>query len=254
MKALAIDSSQSRLCVAAMNGEDTVSCTYDIGMRQAEVLLGGIDYVMGKAGIDKSALDCAALCAGPGSFTGLRLSFAALKAIHLAFGTPIYAVPTLTAIAWPYRALPCIILPALDARKGRFYAAAYKGDVQLLPDGDYTIDAIFEALSAPAAPLIPDASINAVLAVGSGAPLLAARIKETTSSSSGETHSAGDVAPIFAFSNIPPIYTLSSSDTANALFTITAEYIKKGAAPMRDFDGPLYLRPCDAEAHLNPAL
>lgn len=234
MKALAIDSSSSRLCVAAMNGCDTVTCTYDIGMRQSETLLGAIDYAINKAGVKKDELSCAVLCSGPGTFTGLRLSFSALKALHLAFGTPIYAVPTLLAMSWQYRALPFTVLPILDARKDRFYAAAYRARDALLPAGDYTAQSILNAL-------FPSSSSgigNVILAVGSGSALFRERATAIPASA------------LCTAASPPSIYTLPAMDTTAALFSICAEYIEKGSAPMKDFDGPLYLRPSDAEVHL----
>lgn len=221
MKALAIDSSGQSLCVSARNADSTVSCIYDIGMRQSEMIVEAIDHVLNKTGIKKSGLDFAALCAGPGSFTSLRLSFSALKAINLAWGTPVYAVPTLEAIAHPYIALHGVVIPVLDARKGRFYASLYKNSTEALPVGDYTIEEILQAVSS-------DASA-AVFAVGGGALLFK------------EKAAACGNFEILPLPNVPITFSL---------FDIAAEYIKKGTSPMKDFDGPLYFRPCDAETHL----
>lgn len=220
MKALAIDSSGEVLCVSARNESDIVSCLYDIGMKQSETLVGAIDYVLCKASLEKAALDFASLCGGPGSFTSLRLSFAALKAINLAWGTPVYAVPTLEAIAHPYLGLNGIVIPVLDARKGRFYAAVYKDGVKVLQDGDYTIGKILQAAS----------DDNTVFVVGSGAMLFKEKAAESGTSN---------------------LAMLPSVPVTLSLFDIAAEQIKRGAAPMKDFDGPLYLRPCDAQMHLD---
>ena len=83
MKALCVDSASSRMTVSAKNEEDCVSLTLDIGPSQSQELLPAIDYVLNKTGLKPQDLDYMALCKGPGTFTGLRLAFAALKAIAL---------------------------------------------------------------------------------------------------------------------------------------------------------------------------
>lgn len=222
MKALAIDSSGDVLCVSARNEAATVSCLYDIGMRQSETLIGAIDYVLCKVGMEKGNIDYAVLCAGPGSFTSLRLSFAALKAINLAWGNPIYAIPTLEAIARPYLGLQGLVIPVLDARKGRFYAAVYSGGIKALCEGDYAAEEILNVVSSNGG--------NTIFAVGNGAMLF----KEK--------------ATVIGTLNLA---VLPSVPVTLSLFDIAEEQIKKGAAPMKDFDGPLYLRPCDAQLHLD---
>lgn len=248
MKALAVDSSASRLTVSARNESDTVTCVYDIGMRQSEVILTAIDYVLNKAALEHGVLDCAVLCAGPGSFTGLRLAFSALKAINLSCGTPVYAIPTLEAIAYPYRALPFVVLSVIDARKGRFYAAAYQHGKRIIADGDYTTEEIIRSLykvgtcppihytSTGSAPVT--ASTATVLACGEGAALFADRVASMSSAPSAD----------YCIAALP-----TNVPTTDALFALASEHIANGIAPLRDFDGPVYLRPCDAEAHLLPA-
>ena len=52
MKALAIDTAISKISIAARNGDKTVSETYDIGMRQSEILLPAIISVMEKCALE----------------------------------------------------------------------------------------------------------------------------------------------------------------------------------------------------------
>ena len=79
MKALALDTSISCIQIAAKNDDKIASLVLDIGMRQSEKLLPSIDFVLKQAELEPGDLDYTALCQGPGSFTGLRLAFAALK-------------------------------------------------------------------------------------------------------------------------------------------------------------------------------
>ena len=97
MKALAIDCAVSRLTIAAKNEGKTCTCIYDIGMKQSEILVPSIEYVLSKVDLTSADLDYTVLTEGPGSFTGLRLGFSALKAIELAYNVPVYGISSLKA-------------------------------------------------------------------------------------------------------------------------------------------------------------
>jgi tRNA threonylcarbamoyladenosine biosynthesis protein TsaB len=62
---------------------------------------------------------------GPGSFTGLRIGFAAAKGMALALGIGLRAVPTLDCMAFPHSAWPGIVIPVIDAKKKCFFTALY---------------------------------------------------------------------------------------------------------------------------------
>ena len=139
MNALALDTSISKITVAAKKGENLVSLTLDLGMRQSEKLLPAIDYVLSQAEIAPSELDYTALCSGPGSFTGLRLGFAALKAIEAAHGIPIYAVNSLDYYATPFMDFGGAILSVIDARKDKFFAKAFFSRKEIISCDDFEL-------------------------------------------------------------------------------------------------------------------
>lgn len=218
MKALAIDSAGTRLTVAAKNDDAVVSSVYDIGMKQSETLLPAIDAVVAKAGIAIAELDYTALCRGPGSFTGLRLAFAALKAVEQATNAPIYAIPTLEVYAYPCRALPFPVVSVIDAKKNRFYAAVYEAGSETLGAGDYEIKTILAALKDTEEALCtgPDAKQFIGAACRSGSPVKLRAID---------------------FSML----------TTDALFALAEAKIEAGEKPLADFDGPAYIRESEAE-------
>lgn len=139
MNALALDTSISKITVAAKKGENLVSLTLDLSMRQSEKLLPAIDYVLSQAEIAPSELDYTALCSGPGSFTGLRLGFAALKAIEAAHGIPIYAVNSLDYYAAPFMDFGGAILSVIDARKDKFFAKAFFSGKEIISCDDFEL-------------------------------------------------------------------------------------------------------------------
>jgi tRNA threonylcarbamoyladenosine biosynthesis protein TsaB len=100
-------------------------------MRHSELLMGVIDSLLNSAGLKPADLEAAACMKGPGSFTGLRIAYAAAKGFSLALGIPLASVSTLDCLAHSRAAWPGIVLPALDAKKSRFFAALYRGDGRL---------------------------------------------------------------------------------------------------------------------------
>lgn len=218
MKAIAIDSAGTRLTVAAKNDDAVVASVYDIGMKQSETLLPAIDAVVSKAGLRIAELDYTALCRGPGSFTGLRLAFAALKAVEQATGAPIYGIPTLEVYAYPYRVLPFPVVSAIDAKKNRFYAAIFESGTEMLPPGDYEIETILRALQ----------DMKEALCTGPDAKRFA---------ESARQNGVGTKPYALDFSEL----------TTDALFALAEAKIAAGEKPLADFDGPVYIRASEAE-------
>jgi tRNA threonylcarbamoyladenosine biosynthesis protein TsaB len=141
---LALDTAAEVLSVALSTEDGVWYCEADGGLRHGELLMAVTDRLLDGAGIGSADLNLAACMQGPGSFTGLRIAFAAAKGLALALGIPMVAVPTLDCMAAPWDSWPGIVLPAMDAKKGRFYAALYRGGLRL---GDY-LDAAPEELAA----------------------------------------------------------------------------------------------------------
>ena len=223
MNILAIDCAVSRISLAVKTDSKFISTTYDIGMRQSEILVPSIDEILKKAELQASELNATVLTIGPGSFTGLRLGISALKAIELAFGVPVYGVSSLEAYAYPYKNFGLPLLSCIDANKDKFYANLTNGSQTLLKDDDYEIEKIIEGIK----------DFDKILISGPDA----AKLKEVLSSKITEKKE-------YLVPDVP-------SQTAEALVKIAEELIEKKAEPLKDFDGPVYLRASEAELKLN---
>jgi tRNA threonylcarbamoyladenosine biosynthesis protein TsaB len=140
---LALDTSGSVLSAALSSPGGLRYIEIDAGSRHSELLVGLIDTLFKSAGMKPKDLEAVACMKGPGSFTGLRIGYAAAKGLSLALGIPLAAVPTLDCMAYPHSAWPGLVLPSLDAKKGRFFTAFYREGQRL---GDY-LDAPPEAIS-----------------------------------------------------------------------------------------------------------
>ncbi len=77
-----------------------------------------------KHGFDKQDIGAFAVVSGPGSFTGLRVGLAAIKALAEVWAKPIAAVSLLEAIAVSVHAQGRVIA-VMDAGRGEIYAGEY---------------------------------------------------------------------------------------------------------------------------------
>lgn len=124
MNALAIDTSTAALSVALQAGEDYLEATRIAGLKHAERLVPLIHAFLEEAGI--AALDVVICARGPGSFTGLRIGMATAKGLAAGYGCGFVAVPTLDALAYGLEYFPGIVVPVIDGKKHRYYAAVYR--------------------------------------------------------------------------------------------------------------------------------
>jgi len=125
MRILAVDASTELLSVCLDTGGGRVEALLDVGLAHAEQVMGLIDFCLGRSGLGRGDLDLVACTEGPGSFTGLRIGMATVKGLALGLGKPWVAIPTLDCLAWGLENLAGAVVPVIDGKKGRFYAAIY---------------------------------------------------------------------------------------------------------------------------------
>jgi tRNA threonylcarbamoyladenosine biosynthesis protein TsaB len=92
-------------------------------------LVPEIAALLKKHGYSKADLEAFAVASGPGSFTGLRVGLAAIKALAEALQKPIAAVSLLEAVACSGRARGRV-LAALDAGRDDVYVGDYELEPQ----------------------------------------------------------------------------------------------------------------------------
>jgi tRNA threonylcarbamoyladenosine biosynthesis protein TsaB len=171
MLLLAVDTSGKHGSVALAN---VAAGKPDAELIEAVPLAGGtfsaqlvpqISALLAKHGYTKSDLAAFVVISGPGSFTGLRVGLAAIKALADVLEKPIAAVSLLEAIAWSSH-VRGPILSAADAGRGEIYAGEYElAEVpQMVSEGLLTREEFLAKARAKGKPVFtPDATLAEML-------------------------------------------------------------------------------------------
>jgi tRNA threonylcarbamoyladenosine biosynthesis protein TsaB len=93
--------------------------------KAGDLLPDALAALCGEAGRALSQIDALAVGLGPGSFTGLRVGLAAAKGLAYALRKPLAGASSLEALALPALQEGRTVVPALEARKGELFVAAF---------------------------------------------------------------------------------------------------------------------------------
>lgn len=127
MTALALDAATDLLSAALSTEDGVYYMEIDAGLRHSERLMELTDALLSCARIRPTELNLVACMRGPGSFTGLRIGMAAAKGMATALNIPLLAEPTLDCLYAACSSWPGFVIPTIDAKKGRWFAAVYAG-------------------------------------------------------------------------------------------------------------------------------
>jgi tRNA threonylcarbamoyladenosine biosynthesis protein TsaB len=161
LRILALDTSSPWTSCALVDAEAGVVAESLHGppAKAGEVLPGALVDLCGG---DLSRVDALAAGIGPGSFTGLRVGLAALKALAYARKLPLAGASSLRALALSAN-VNGLVVPTLEARKGELYACALEGETVVAPETVLPasrLPAFVAALGRPATVVGPGARAN----------------------------------------------------------------------------------------------
>ncbi|MBS4538097.1 tRNA (adenosine(37)-N6)-threonylcarbamoyltransferase complex dimerization subunit type 1 TsaB [Clostridium sp. D2Q-11] len=127
MKILAIESS-SRVATCAVMDDENLLGEYIINdkMTHSKKLMPAIRELMNSLDLKPEDIDVYAGAVGPGSFTGLRIGLASIKAMAHAHEKEVIGIPTIDALAFNIPYAEGIVVPMMDARRDRVYTGIYK--------------------------------------------------------------------------------------------------------------------------------
>jgi tRNA threonylcarbamoyladenosine biosynthesis protein TsaB len=122
VKILAIDTSSAHGSVAFLSDARLLAEeSGELAEPSSSGLFRRVNCVLQEASVKLSEVDCFAVAVGPGSFTGLRVGLAAVKAWAEVWQRPVAAVSVLEAVAAESSEPGSILAPLTDARRGLLF-------------------------------------------------------------------------------------------------------------------------------------
>lgn len=152
MKILGIDTSSQATSIAIIEDEKLI-CEYTVNTKKthSQKLMPMIENIISMSDLNIKDIDAIAICIGPGSFTGLRISMATAKAISHVNKLPIVAVDSLESLAFNMNLCDKTICSILDAQRNQVYTGKYKFENREFKTVEeikvITIDELIEELS-----------------------------------------------------------------------------------------------------------
>ena len=127
MNYLAIDTSGKNLTVIIKKG-DKIFKTHDLecGVNHSVELMPKVEELLEQAEFDLSDADFFACVVGAGSFTGIRIGVASVKAMCYAYKKPSLSITSFDTIA--YNEIGGRVLSVIDAKHNGFYVCGYNND------------------------------------------------------------------------------------------------------------------------------
>ncbi len=130
MKILAIDTTTKKAGVALKYNDQIYFSQIDNEITHSEKLLPLLDEVLSACNTSLKDIDLFAITLGPGSFTGVRIGIASIKAIAKVTNKKIFGTTSLTLLAIDgikkCAFTPKYVLSLMDARNQRVYYNLYK--------------------------------------------------------------------------------------------------------------------------------
>jgi len=226
---------RGQLQLAARNGDPLVS--------QSNTLLSDINNCLEEAGLALQDVDLFACASGPGSFTGLRIGIATLKALAASLKRPCVGIPTLQAVA--YAAGPSSATVALlPAGRGEVFAQLFS-----VSEHDTVIELDAAAHLSPQRLVEKYAAITNLRWAGSGAHLQHDFLKSYAQQQGIDF--AEDASELNALPTAPGcnIWQLAAKETnlAKHVAALALRAFQTGKIQSPYSLSAIYVRPSDAE-------
>ncbi len=126
MKVLAVDTSAVVASCAIVDGEKLLGeITVNNRLTHSQTIMPAVDELLKRCECKLSDIDLFACAEGPGSYTGLRIGMATIKALAHGMNKPVIGINSLEALAYRLPFCEHLITPIMDARKNRVFTATY---------------------------------------------------------------------------------------------------------------------------------
>ena len=127
MNILGIDTSTKKANVCIEANDKLIDKSIDNEITHSEKLLPLVDGALKEAGITLKEIEYLACSIGPGSFTGIRIGIATIKAFAKVIEKPVFAPSSLDVIAYTdTKDTASYVISIMDAKNSRIYYSVYK--------------------------------------------------------------------------------------------------------------------------------
>jgi len=227
MRFIMLDTADARGSVSVFQDQDEICAeTHSCDLDYSSWLLPAVHRALSTSSLSLSQLHGYAVCAGPGSFTGLRVGLTTVKAWAEAYCRPIASVSRLEALTLAQPEVQEQFVAAfLDARRDQVFAALYErsGDHFALRGQESVM-----ALPAFVTRVVEESAQGAVRWVSPDIGLLESWPR--WQSMAGPRHAAVGVAPPFAQQlGRLAFRKFARKETTDAL-SLDAHYIRRSDA------------------------
>lgn len=129
MLILGIDTSGKTASVALCDEDNVIAqSTVLTKLTHSQVIMPICNRVLESAGVKISDVDVIACAKGPGSYTGLRIGIAAVKAMTFAINKKCCGISTLESLAYNFSGIDTKICAVMHARLDLVYTAVFSSD------------------------------------------------------------------------------------------------------------------------------
>ncbi len=144
---LNIDTATENGSVCLSYNDKILGCIKSIDQKEHAAFVNlAVETLLSDAKITLNELRAVAVTAGPGSYTGLRVSMACAKGFCYALSIPLIAISTLKVMAFAAlsQSNKMMCCPMIDARRMEVFTALYNQDLEeLVPSGPVILDDTF---------------------------------------------------------------------------------------------------------------
>ena len=126
MKILGIDTSTKTLCLGICDSDKVYEYGLELGTRISTLLVPTIKRVVESLDWKINDIDYFAVGIGPGSFTGIRVGLATVKALSWSLNKPLVGISSLDILARNAWEDCDFIIPVIDAKRDLVYGSIYK--------------------------------------------------------------------------------------------------------------------------------
>lgn len=181
MISLVIDTCNSNLLVALVKNDEILSIYNErVYSDMSTKIFPAMQEVFNSAGILPNDIDNILVANGPGSFTGIRIGIATVKAFNDSLNIPCIGISSLEALAYNINNNSSLVCSILDSKNDNCYFALYERKEKLFETLiEPQAEDIYSALSILKSYIDDNFENSNITFVGDGSKIYETQIKET---------------------------------------------------------------------------